>query len=721
MADELFFPSAFAPVSLTTQDDTATLAPKNEAKVDVKKKKLWTDFQARIDACKAYRRKLIANWTQNIDYRRGKPFASQTDEDRIAVNLDWSLTKSKQAQLFSQIPQVHVNHPPQTGAAGPWLQAFEQRLNDTLIVAGIETAMDECLPDVINAAGIGAVMCSHESLIEMVDVPGIDMKMLPPEQAAQVEVSGMMPDGTPVPMTQIPRVVDHRYLVQRISPADLLWPITFTGADFDNAPWIGRSGRVSWPQAQQLWGLKDEEKEQCSTDQRTSQDRLTHDIDKDKITSDNTVSFDEIFYKEFEFDSKATNYTALHHLIFITGKDEPVVDEPWKGQKPDTNPQAAAPRFIGALKSPIRVLTLTYISDETIPPSDSAIGRPQVNEINKARTQMVQQRERSLPFRWADINRIDPTVLQGLMRGTWQTIVPVQGAGTNVIGEVARPSMPNEDFTFNQIAMDDLASIWQTGPNQQGNFAAGRQSASEANVVQENFTTRIGRERAKVAKLFVSIAEVLGGLIALYEPATSFGEGFDPAISKTLAYSILADSTVLIDSNQRLERLMKFIDFGAKSGYVSIEPVFREIATLSGLDPNIVIVPPTPAPPVEPNISLRLTGSEDMNNPLTLAMLIKSGQAPSSEQIAQAAKLIMESMTPLPHPPGFLGAGKQEVPAPGMPPGGMPPPAGAQMGTPQAPITPPPPPTPEIGEAHSGWGLIPKVGKRQAEEGGGTQ
>jgi hypothetical protein len=74
--------------------------------IDPKVKKINDEFRTRIDACKQYRRKLIPNWTTNIDWRRGKPFSSQADSDQIAVNLDWTLTKSKQAQLFSQVPQA---------------------------------------------------------------------------------------------------------------------------------------------------------------------------------------------------------------------------------------------------------------------------------------------------------------------------------------------------------------------------------------------------------------------------------------------------------------------------------------------------------------------------------------------------------------------------------------------------------------------------------------
>lgn len=664
-----------------------------------KKKKQLEEFRTRIDVCKIYRRKLVQNWTMNIDYRRGKPFASQIDEDRIVVNLDWSLTKDKQASLFSQVPVVHVDHPPESQSAGPWLEAFEQRLNDTLIVAGIETAMDEALPDCINASGFGAILCAHESISETVEISTIDTSTIPPQFLALKQ----LPDGSPIPTTTVPRIVDHRYTVNRISPADFLWPITFIGSDFDDAPWIGRSGRITWADAVQRFNLSEDDKDKVLGEDRLTMDRLTHDIDKDKVMSDEVVGFDEIFYKQFQYDSTAKSYAAIHHLVFVEGKDDPVIDEPWKGQQldPTTN------LYIGATRFPVRVLTLAYITDETIPPSDSAMGRPQVNEINKSRTQMILQRERSLPIRWFNVNAIDTTIQQSLMRGTWQGMIPVQGDGSRYIGEVARASMPQEDFTFDTIANNDLQKLWGLGPNQQGEFNPTGRTAAESNNIQQNYSTRLGRERAKVAKFVCTIAEVTGGLLAIYEPPGSFGQGFDPAISRTLNYSILADSTVLVDSNQRLQKITQFVNFFGKSGWLNLEPILKEAATLSGLDPNTVIVPPQPAPPVEPNISLRLTGVEDLLNPLPLAMMIKSGQAPSSDQIAQAKQLIADAVTPPPQMPGIPGVGPAQ--------GGNP------IGTPAAPPIPqvmPDPAPPKVGEANKDMTLMPKINKRSDQKGG---
>jgi hypothetical protein len=661
----------------------------NKVPVDSKTKKRNDELKSETITCKNYRRKLVANWSVSVDYRRGKPFTSQTDDDQVAVNLDWINTKAKQAALFSQVPQVRLSGSPQAAQ-------FEQKLNNNLIEAGIESAMDECLPDCINASGLGSVIVSYEAITEDRQIPKHDPSTLAEGEEQEFET--------------IPVPVDTRYVIERVSPADFLWPINFTGSNFDKAPFVGRSGRIRWADAQRRFNLPEEDKEAVLGEDRTFMDKLTHDVERDKSQADQMVNFDELFIREYLYDPEAKNFDAIRHIVFIAGKDDPVIDEPWKGQRLDEG----SGNLLGSTKFPIRVLTLTYITDEAIPPSDSAIGRPQVNEINKARTQMIRQRERSLPVRWFDVNRLDPAIQQSLMRGTWQAMIPVQGEGTRVIGEVSKASMPQENFLFDQIAKKDLSDEWSLAKNPDDLDKAAK---GDPNQNHSSFNTQAGRERAKVASFFCSIAEVLGGLMCLYEDPKDLGEGFKPEFGKTLKFSILADSTVLLDAGQKLSRLNQFINTYAKSGWINIEPVLKEVASLSGLDPNIVVKAPAPKPPVEPNISLRLTGVEDMLNPLTLAFLIKSGQAPSPELIEQAKQLIQQTVVPPQPPASEQGSGGPEgaPPTQGLPPGipqgvggPMPPPhPGPQPGG----STPPPQP-PRIGEAHPNWTTLPSLDKR---------
>lgn len=667
-------------------DAKEVLSQQDAAEAESATSKTNKQLLGKINACKRYRKKLVQNWQTNIDFRRGKPLASQSEEDRIVVNMDWALTKQKQAALFSQIPAVRVNHPPDTVAneSMSWIHSYETRINDTAVQAGIETAMDECLPDCINAAGIGVVFVSRNAITEMVEVPAIDMATLPPEVHQQVLQSGMMPDGSPIPMTTVPRVLDSKYDISRLSPSDFLWPIAYTASDFDKSPWIGRSGRAPWAEAVNIFKLKEEDKKKYVGEERASTDRLSQDTDKESSGDDDEVEFDEVYYKEHFFDSSAKSFHTIRRVVFLSGREKPVIDEPWNGQQLDKESNS----LVGALKYPIRVLSLSYITDEAIPPSDSAISRPQVNEINKSRTQMILQRQHSIPQKWFDVNRVDPTIQFALMKGTWQGYIPVQGQGTNVIGEVARSAMHPENFTFYRMAKNDIAENWQVGSGQVGQDI---ETKAEVNAAMSNMEARIGRERAKVGKFFCGIMEVLGGLLSIYEEPESFKEGFTPLVSKTLSYSILADSTLLLDSNQRIERLKEFVNFTAKSGWLAEESVLKELATLHGLDPAVVIRPPQPKAPVEPNISLRLTGVEDLTNPLTLAFLMKSGQAPDPELIEKAKALINIAVTPPQN--SQIGPDGQIINT-----------------TPAGPSPEPAPPA--IGQANPDWSALDRINKR---------
>lgn len=685
-------------------------------------KKRNAKLRASITVCKKHRKKLIDNWSVNVDYRRGKAFGSESDEDRIAVPMDWHLTKRKHSNLFSQVPKVYVSHPPQTVSKemDGWLFKYEQKLNDTMKEAGLETAMDEIMPDCINAAGIGVIMVSEESITENVEVPAMDLSMFPPELQDQILQSKQMPDGSPLEMVSVPRIADKRYKISRVSPSDFIWDTSFTGADFDNCPIVGRSGRISWYEAKQRWDIPEEsKKDYLGSGSQTYTDTINRDLDVTDDINEDMVSFDEIFYKEHQFIDDIKRFKQIHHVVFLGDKQEPVVDETWKGQQIGPDGQ-----IVGCQKYPLRVLTLTYVTDDAIPPADTAVIRPQVDELNKSRTQMMLQREHSLPMRWANVNLVDPAVMGSLMRGTWQNIIPVESNGDHAFGEIARSNFPNENMAFDSRIKSDIVDTFAIGQGQSG---SGVETKAEAMILSDDARAVITRERAKVTKFIIGIAEAIGGLLCIYEDPTYFGEGFDPGISRILAFSVLADSTVLLDSNQRLKRIEEFINRAAKSGWVNLEPVLREYAQLSGLDPSAVIRPPQPASPVEPNISLRLTGTEDLLQPLTLAFLMKSGQAPSTELIEQAKALIQAAVAP-PAPP---------APPPGMPdmsgdpslggppqagamsPGVMPPPPlpGGMPAMPPLPagmpsIIPPTPPPPMVGNANPNFSAMPLVNKR---------
>lgn len=605
------------PSDVRVMTDTVTEEPE---KSKANSPAMW---RARIARCKKKRKELVEAWSENVDFRRGKPFHQESDVDRVNVNLDWSLTKGKHAQLYSQTPQVYLT--PKREEFKAAVPIFGKFVNERLTTADVGGAVDEAVLDAINASGVGVAFVSYQSKTQQIMMPG-----------AVDPLTGMAGEAIP---TQ--KVIDAKFNIERLSPSDFLWPDEFTGSNFDKSPWLGRSDRMLWDEAQVEFGLDDEDKEEvCGSSALKT--NLRDDIDTQN--EDLVVEFDEVFYWAYKFDRSAQYFKQIRRMVFVGEKKDPVIDEEWKGQQFIQN------GYLGACEFPIRVLTLTYISDDAIPPSDSAIGRPQVLEMIVSRTQMKMQRDRSMPIRWFDVNRIDIGVQDSLMRGTFQGFVPVQGDGSRSIGEVARANYPTDDYKFDGIIKGDLQEQWQLGSNQLGVFAEGERSASEANIIQRNFQSRIGYERARVANFFTGIARVLAGLMALYDTFPMAGmedlqklEGWNrKQISQEFVYYIRPDSTVLVDAEQRIEQLMKVLNLVGKTGFVNPQPIIEEIVALSALDPAKVMTMPQPPAPEMPKIAYTFKG-EDFGNPIALAILMRSGQAPSPEELAAAKKLLAEA------------------------------------------------------------------------------
>jgi hypothetical protein len=673
-------PMTAAPTAPTAPEQTAPVAaPVATDKLTDTQVSTW---RARIDRCKRKRKDLIQEWSINVDYRRGKQFDSASDTDRVAVTTDWTQTKAKQAQLFSQVPQVMLT--PKHPVFAPAVPVFASKLNEVITSAGVGAAMDEVLPDVINAAGIGAVIVGYESRQQNKTVPRVDTALMDDEAKQAVA-------NSPDLMTEAPEVKDARFYCRRISPGELLWPIEFKGSNFNDAPWLGYTGRMTWAEAKAAFNLQDGDKEQVlgASSASAGNSGAAQDTTLVSNSSDRTdpetdvVEFDEIYYWAARYDPDCYSFTKIKKVTFLRGKTEPVKDE-------DYNGQAASPDgsyYVGVTRLPINVLTLTYISDEAIPPSDSAVGRPQVDELIKSRSQMIQQRDYSKPMRWFDVNRADPSIIDQLMKGTWQGMIPVNGDGSRAIGEVARAQQPAEDFEFVRIITGELDRSWQVGANQQGTFNQGERSASEAQIVQENFSTRIGYERARVATFFCNVAEVLAGLVALYGDFTTPDIGQDgqqrmsgwnrQAIGNCFVYDIRTDSTVLLDSHQRLQKLSNFLNLTAKSGFVNVEPVLREMAALSGLDPDEVIQKPNPKAPEPPAVNVKVD-SETVRDPIILAILVKAGMAPGPQEMEAAKQILINKVEPPqssgPHPDAATGnAPAGDVPKPGAIGGPIPP------------------------------------------------
>lgn len=565
----------------------------------------WTAWRTRLETSRRRREEKVGDWQENVSRRVGEPTGTSTTSTLVTttprshVNKDWPLTKAKIALLYSQTPEIRLTT--EDPRAAEIVPKFAKDLNSTIRTAEVGAAIEEELADVINAAGIGGVVIACEKRTE----PRTD------------PITGMD--------VQIP--IDIRYPVRHLSSACLLIPTEFNGSVYDQARWLGYDDSMAWATAQVELGLTEDQKDKVLGTDRRATGRTTLNTDAAKYSDAEAVNFTEIFYWRHYYHADETNFRALQRLVFVEGLEEPVIDEPYAGQR-----RLPAGQIVGVVRNPIQILTVTYVSDENLPPSDSTISRGSVRELEESRTQMALQRKHSNPLRWGDTNRVSANARARIDKGDFQSFIWTNGPGDRAIGEVARASFPQEKYELDAVINREITDQWQTGPNQIGSFASGERSAREAGIVERNFQTRIGQERAKVERHFVAIAEILGALMALHGNA-----GMPAELLGAVTYSIRVDSTVLLDAEQRIARVEKQIDRLAQSPFADVRPLIREWLELNGTDPTHIIIDPQPKPP-EP-VKVSVSKAEDLNNLLFLAALVRTQQAPTPDDLAAAVKL----------------------------------------------------------------------------------
>lgn len=672
-------------------------------------KKRGKKMLAKIEACRKLREKLARDWKENVNYRKGQPLEVSPTTDQVTVPIDWSRTKNKQAQLFFQVPEVRMKArwPQYTRNASLFAAALNFELTHKIKAYHM---MDECLADVINAAGLAVCLVGYEGNFEDTEIPAGDSAIAPPT---------LPPDGEMPPMETVPNEVYSCRYAARISPRKFLWPTDFFATDWQKASWLGYEGTMPLAEAvRNKW--VDENFEAEAGDKVETVNESNEDGDHQPVGK--YVKFSRIFYRMSDFDPKEQDPRKIGHMVFVDGKRDVVVDEPLKWQKyvPETG------EWIGLRTFPIKVLTLTTISDEAIPPSDSRIGRPQVKELNRSRTQMLQQRDRSQPLRWFDTNLVDDEIAEQMRKGVYQDMIPMNGPGGNAIGEVARAAYPRESTTIMQIIEHDLDAAWSSGPNQNGYDAQGDQSATEAKIVQGAFSVQQRYEQAKVLRFFLEVAEAVGNLMQLTQTKQEYVNVLGPDrtaqmlpwtsanIPGDYIFEAKPDAALAIDVAQERQEKLGAYKLLRRDPLVKPQPIIADVLEAFGYDPTELIAPPQGPPPDKGNFRFSFKG-EDTTNPIVLAIILKGDPSINPQDIAAAKQLLMDvGFPPIAALPAKAVSG---TPAPPPAPPGPPPVGGPPALGPGAPGAAPPANPGHPGPAAS----VEPLNQRYEKSGGAPQ
>lgn len=592
--------------------------------------KARAQWQERIEAGEKYIERHTKTWKERQAAYAGQPLRDVPSVPAAIINKDLPRTKQKSAQLFYQLPEIHAKPKrPEFRMAAPVHAAVINHKLSYEIKA--HYMVDEVLTDVVAVSGIGVSKVGYEAVTSDVDVPVVD-----PYQAAELQAQGFE-----VPTEKVPVPIYESYFWKRISPAKLLLPPEFVGTDFDEASWIGFKFRMTADAVKRTY-RKDVPGE--IEDESTVTDLALR--SEEKVEKE--VECVEIWYKASLFDPKEKHPLKQRRMVFVGDETTPVVHEDSPYQQFDEQG-----RFLTGMKRyPIRVLTLTTIPDEAIPPADTQIAAPLVGELQEGRTQMIRQRRLSQPLRWINVAAVEAETAEKVLNGEIQDVIPLNAPGDTALGEVARANYPRENFEFNRIVEQDLDEVWSLGSNQMGNDSPGEMSATESQIIQGNANVRLDYERAKVMRWFLQGAECLGDLIQLFADDQDYVEIVGPdrarqlvawnrrTIAGEFVYSARTNSQLRLDVAQERLDTRNAYQLLANDPYVNRQKLVEKIAETHDLDATEFLVQPPPKQPEPPNVSFRFSG-DDLNPlnpsfPIVLQVLAAGGFQVPPEVIDQA-------------------------------------------------------------------------------------
>jgi len=368
----------------------------------------------------------------------------------------------------------------------------------------------------------------------------------------------------------------------------------------------------------------------------------------------------EIWYRASRYDPAIVHPEHLRYLVLLEGLEDPVAhtDSPYQTIGPDGS-------VTGMKGFPVHLGAVRYVSDTAYPMPETTVGRQQVLELGKSRTQMVNQRDRNVPLRWADPGRIggEPTAEQ-IRKNVWQTIVMIPGADANnlPIGEIPRSSYPPEDFQFNSIIERDLDEIWAFGANQRGMETSERKTATEIRNIQANVSARMEYERRQIIRFYVKGVEKLGALLQKFADQQDYIEIVGPdgfkrletwnkdAIAGDFVYDARPDSAVRINADQEFKDLTELYNLTAKDDRANRVEILTKIARLKNLDPTrFILPPPPPTPPPPPSLGFSFKG-EDLNPLLPQAVTVYAILQKAGIEIPPAVAQLLQQGQP-PQPP----------------------------------------------------------------------
>lgn len=604
-------------------------------------------WSSEIDAAIDRLKEEVPAWRANMSrYDGDRPTLPGVHvNDTISVNVGFYTVEQKKPQLFHQQPALQVaGTRPETRPVAPIVKAIMDTLLGEDKIDAV-AMMDEVLSDILVPAGIGVTKIGYESVTQDVKTPtGRMAPVTDPLTGAPVpkvdpmtgqplidpvtggvqseETLALGPDGQPETETN-PQKLWCDYYWNRISPDDFLSPVGFLSSRFDAAPWLAFRFYADTEELVRRYGV-----EPSSFSDLNWSERLVAPADRDALEKRSVACGYEIWYRASLYDATELNPERIRRLVVLAKKSgrngQGVVvheNSPW--QRFDQ-----MGRFTGGMRGyPIHVFTLRSRVNSAFPKSDCSVVRDIADEKSLGRSQMVQQRRRSMPMRGINVKSpaLTRDTVEQLESGEIQSLIKFEGPiSESDLRALAVAHFPNENFQFDAITQNDIDRLTASGANQQGLGSDDTDTAYEASLIQRATETRQAKERVRLLTQYARGCKKLFSLVQLFatdqelveivgeDGAKRFAQWDRTTIAGDYLFTFNPDSSVRVDASQEREKTLRFVNLVSNNPYFNQAEVAGLLCDAFGHDRAPLIKQPEPAKPEPPKATFSMRG-DDLN------------------------------------------------------------------------------------------------------------
>lgn len=573
-------------------------------------------WRARLDGSAHYIKDKVTKGKENVRRYRMKHYqgSASLTQDAIQVPVDQWNVDQKRAQLFYRVPEVVMSGKTQEADANAFISqgAINQQIGPEHI--NTKQLMDMLIYDIVCAVGFGGCKIGYESW----------------------NVASTNPLLPTAP-------VGGRYYADRIPPGRLRGPFDeFTGENFNDCDWLGMRFFENVPDGT-IGGGNYSEKDD---------DLLVEDGLSSRSRTSRKVKWGTyVCYRMSQFDPNENDPRIYREFELMDGDDAPRMHRTRECQNMKGNS--------------IKVLTLRYVSDLALPPSDSEITRVLADELSRGRSQSLVHRNRSMPQNMFDSTQLKQPTVDKIERGDIQGMIGHPGPITDqLIKQINKGDMPQDTYRFNDVIGRDIERSWGLGANQQGQTNDTARTATELSIVENAKDTRLDYERDKIIAWYCN--DLVRDIFALMQHYAQQDQSIlmtdaqgaqqwltwnAQAIQGEFAFTIKVNSQLRPDSAAQQKKMLDWVNISAKSPYVNQQENWALLAKEFGFDPARMIKPPPPPQPEQAKLTVSAVDLVTMlpiiqTNPAALQLLAANGVEipPEMMQLAMQMQAVQEAV-----------------------------------------------------------------------------